>query len=96
MTKTPHPHADLIREWALDTSRVVQYLRESGEWADCVSPAAWFITAQYRFKPTPKPDYKTYAKVLNAFLQLDYLGKPNIEFTFDGETHELKDAKVLK
>lgn len=92
--KTPHPHSEMIREWALDTSRVVEY-KVYGQWAPTSDPS-WVPDIEYRFKPESKPDYKTYAKVLNGFLQISYIGKPNIEFIFDGVTHELKDAKVLK
>jgi hypothetical protein len=51
---------------------------------------------EYRFKPETKPDYKLYSHILNNSLQVAHREKPNIEFTFDGETGELKDAKVLK
>ena len=79
-----HKHADLIREWALDTSRVVQYKRTStNEWADCVDRPSWVDSVEYRFKPEPKPDYHTYRWAM-------------IKLTFDGETHQLKAAEVLK
>jgi hypothetical protein len=90
-----HKHADLIREWALDTSRVVQYRTAGGEWDELVEPS-WSTRCEYRFKPEPKPDYHTYAAILNSSLQLSYAGKPNVKFTFDGETHQLKAAEVLK
>jgi hypothetical protein len=94
---TPHKHADLIREWALDTSRVVQYRYTStNEWEDCKDYPAWDKAIQYRFKPEPKPDYHTYAVILNNSLQVSFAGKPNIKFTFCGETHQLKAAGVLK
>ena len=92
-----HKHADLIREWALDTSRVVQYKRTStNEWADCVDRPSWVDSVEYRFKPEPKPDYHTYGSVPNGSLQINNPGKPNIKLTFDGETHQLKAAEVLK
>ena len=94
--KTPHKHAEMILEWALDTSRKLEFRsHKAGPWMDIEEPS-WNTEYEYRFKPTPKTDYKTYAKVLNGFLQTSYIGKPNIEFIFDGETHDLKDAKVLK
>ena len=84
--KTPHPHAEMIREWALDTSRKVEFRSPfSTSWVDIEEPS-WCVDYEYRFKPEPKPDYKIYTKVLNGFLQLE----------FDGETHEMKGAKVLK
>lgn len=94
--KTPHKHAVMIREWALDTSRVVEYLEPNlNKWAPIAVPS-WVADIEYRFKPEPKPDYKTYAFILNNSIQMSWDGKPNIELTFDGETGELKDTKVLK
>jgi hypothetical protein len=92
--KTPHKHAEMIREWALDTSKVVEY-KVQGLWSPIGHPS-WVRDIEYRFKPEPKPDYKTYAFILNNSIQVSWGGKPNIELTFDGETGELKDAKVLK
>lgn len=84
--KTPHPHAEMIREWALDPSRKVEFRSPSiVSWIEIEEPT-WRVECEYRFKPEPKPNYKIYTKVLNGFLQLE----------FDGETHEMKDAKVLK
>jgi hypothetical protein len=92
-----HKHADLILEWALDTSRVVQYrVIPTNEWDDCVDHPTWNEAIQYRFKPEPKPDHHTYAVILNSSLQVSFIGKPNIKLTFDGETHQLKAAEVLK
>jgi hypothetical protein len=92
-----HKHADLIREWALDTSRVVQYRYTSAyDWDNCVDPPAWNEAIQYRFKPEPKPDYHTYGLAMNGSVQINYISKPNIKLTFDGETHQLKAAEVLK
>jgi hypothetical protein len=92
-----HKHADLIREWALDTSRVVQYrCTSTKDWDDCLDHPAWNEAIQYRFKPELKPDYCTYAFILNNSLQVSYVGKPNIKLTYDGETHQLKAAEVLK
>jgi hypothetical protein len=94
---TPHKHADLIREWALDTSRVVQYKNKStNDWDNCVALPAWNEAIEYRFKPEPKPDYHAYAVILNNSFQVSFVGKPNIKLTFDGETHQLKAAEVLK
>ena len=90
-----HKHADLIREWALDTSRVVQYRTGSEEWEDIQQPS-WATNVEYRFKPEVKPDYHTYAVILNNSLQVSFVGKPNIKITFDGETNQLKAAEVLK
>jgi hypothetical protein len=92
-----HKHADLIREWALDTSKVVQYADSPlGEWQDCLAWPAWGECLRYRFKPEPKPDYHTYAVILNNSMQVSFVGKPNIKLTFDGETNQLKAAEMLK
>lgn len=102
--KTPHKHAEMIREWALDTSRVVEYKVSSpyipcqGQWAPIENPS-WLPDIEYRLKPEPKPD-----KVLFAFISESYnsnsthrrCASDNIELTFCGETGKLKDAKVLK
>ena len=93
--KTPHKHAEMIREWALDTSRVVECSKDGKHWTETMGPS-WSDYFEYRFKPEPKSDYKTYAFILNNSIQVSWAGKPNIELTFDGETGELKDAKVLK
>ena len=38
MNKTPHPHAAMIKEWAEDTSRVVQVQLEDFGWMDQPNP----------------------------------------------------------
>jgi hypothetical protein len=92
-----HKHADFIREWVLDTSKVVQYAASPlGEWQDCAELPTWGEYLHYRFKPEPKPDYHTYGLTMNGSLQINYISKPNIKLTFDGETHQLKAAEVLK
>ena len=94
--KTPHKHAEMIREWVEDPSRAVEYLEPHlNKWCP-ISDPSWCADVEYRFKPEPKPDYKTYAFILNNSIQVSWGGKPNIELTFDGETGELRDAKVLK
>jgi hypothetical protein len=93
---TPHKHAHLIREWALDTRMVVQWRKPGTEWQDTSYEPSWDPDREYRFKPEPKPDYHTYAVILNNSFQLSFVGKPNIKLTFCGETHQLKAAEVLK
>jgi hypothetical protein len=95
--KHKHKHADLIREWALDTSKVVQYAASPlGEWQDCAEFPTWGTNFEYRFKPEPKPDYHAYAVIMNNSLQVCYVGNPNVKFTFDGETRQLKAVEMLK
>ena len=50
-----HPHAEMIIEWANDTSKVVQILNDDddgsdGLWADVRKPS-WDVHSEYRFKP---------------------------------------------
>ena len=102
--KTPHKHFVMIREWALDTSRKVEFrIPYSASWVDIeeqpwvdVEEPSWCEACEYRFKPEPKLDHRIYTRLLNNSLQFSHGSKPNIEFTFDGETGELKAAKVLK
>jgi hypothetical protein len=94
---TPHKHADLMREWALDTSRVVQYAASPlGEWHDCAEWPTWGEYLHYRFKPEPEPDYGLYCAIFSNAVELSFTDKPNIKLTFCGETHQLKAAEVLK
>ena len=94
--KTPHPHAEMIREWALDTSRKVQFRScKVAPWMDIEEPS-WTTEYEYRFKPEPKPDHRIYTHVLNNSLQFSCGTTPNVVFTFDGDTGKLKDAKVMK
>ena len=103
--RQPHKHAALIREWVLDTSRVVQYKRSSThEWADCEDYPAWIATIQYRFKPEPKPDVVIYSE-LQARTELGLaiglnrikdMPSNNVIITFDGETGKLKSVEIIK
>lgn len=94
--KTPHKHAEMIREWVLDTSRKVEFRNPCAtSWIDIEDPS-WSLEYEYRFKPTPKPDHRIYTHILNNSLQFCCGTTPNVVFTFDGETGKLKDAKVLK
>lgn len=45
-----HPHADMIIEWANDTSKVVQISSGISGWVDMPNPG-WCPTNEYRFKP---------------------------------------------
>jgi hypothetical protein len=33
---------------------------------------------------------------MNNLLQVSYVGNPNVKFTFDGETRQLKAVEMLK
>jgi hypothetical protein len=91
----PHKHAELIKAWA--DGAEIQYKNHltKDSWRDVVMPN-WLELTEYRVKPTPKPDYV-------HFLRIGHSGtayvadqeKANVKCVFDGETHELKDVKVL-
>jgi hypothetical protein len=49
--KTPHPHKDLICQWAEDTSlQIERYSVTQEKWKDAQKPA-WFPGEKYRIKP---------------------------------------------
>lgn len=48
---TPHVHAELISEWLVDTSRIVQTYDLDGVWKDAGEKPTWDTEAKYRFKP---------------------------------------------
>jgi hypothetical protein len=47
--KTPHKHAELIKQWADDTSIKIQYESSPGRWVDASSPC-WSEEYGYRIK----------------------------------------------
>ncbi len=100
--KQPHKHAELIKAWA-DGAEIQRYCAETQRyfpdgWIDDPDPE-WDPHTVYRRKPEPKPDV-VFGR--NAYLDsdgyfyMDLLNKPNIRFTFDGETGKLKNAEVLE
>lgn|GEM_PF-5715450 len=44
----PHKHTKMIKEWADNPSRVVEYLRPWGGWAEIKNPT-WCLNIEYRF-----------------------------------------------
>lgn len=53
--KHHHPHADMIIEWAKDTSKVVEYWDDGLYcWVECNYPT-WGVKVKYRFQPA-KPE----------------------------------------
>lgn len=62
--RKPHPHADVIKQWA-DGHKIQCRSVESGEWVDLADHAiVWSKTVEYRVKPTPKPEPKTWYQVV--------------------------------
>lgn len=95
--KQPHKHAALIKAWA-DGAEIERWFASVGKWLYTANPN-WDVKYQYRVKPEPKPDVVFGRNAyLNSdgYLLMDLLNKPNIRFTFDGETGKLKKAEVLE
>lgn len=104
-----HPHYDIICEWAADTSKVVQWRRNSeSPWVEAPDDPAWTPDYEYRIKPEKKPDVVAVgiievdptrpiniASYRTAFRVSERYEKDNIRLTFDGETGQLKSAEVL-
>ena len=93
-----HKHADLIHAWA--DGAQIQWKSHFGHWFDENHPD-WSENTEYRIKLEPKPDviYRTRVnKWRDAFtgVTISSGALANIDFTFDGETGELKSAEVLK
>lgn len=93
-----HKHQDLID--AFNAGTKIQYFSNSwSRWEDVNNPK-WSDGLEYRIKP--KEDI-----VLDSFLEIasinlnhivhygDYGSMNNVRFTFDSETHELKDVKLI-
>ena len=98
MANTPHVHAKLIKAWA-DGAEIEYWDDWSGKWMQSASPN-WVPKTKYRIKPTPKPDVVRWACIsnlvcLNAYLEAQPRPKENVQLIFDGETGELKSAKVI-
>lgn len=91
----PHKHAEVIKAWA--DGAEIQLLDDNGIWLDFREgdTPAWNPAYKYRVKPQPKPDV-----VVSRWVYSDgstsRCSQSNVRYTFDGETHELKSAEVLK
>ena len=101
----PHKHADVIKAWADGVAVEFRFKDGARGWLDWqpVKEDGKFISDpwwEYRIKPEAKPDIE-----FNTHIAWD-LGwywitttstkDSNLQLTFDGETGELKTAKVLK
>ena len=95
-----HKHADLIHAWA-DGAQIQYKNSIDNNWNDVEYPSWHPSTGEYRIKPEPKSDviYRTRVKKweisFSGIITSDNEA-PNVAFTFDGETGELKSAEVLK
>jgi hypothetical protein len=86
-----HKHYDCIVAWA--EGKEIQ-LFEDGHWADVQLPF-WYENNEYRVKPEPKPDVKSYYHAHSGGIATIARAEYNLALTFDGETGKLKSAKVL-
>ena len=94
--KTPHVHAELIKQWADNPSRVVQRRStQTGLWFDEDAPYEWLTNCEYRFKPEPKPDSVIEVFVYSNGAMTRHDSEENLRLTFSGETGELIKAEVL-
>ena len=104
MVNKPHPHLNLIIKWAADPQNVkVQYYSKlSNQWIDHPTPS-WDERYDWRVKPEVKPDVVRTAQAYFSSLG-NYVISPliagrldvdNVEFTFDGETRELKSVRLI-
>lgn len=95
----PHKHAELIKAWA-DGAEVEWRIPKAGrlesQW-ETTSRPEWREGLEYRIKPGPKPDVVGYGapEWIKASLRITPCHNDCVQFTFDGETGKLKDAKVI-
>lgn len=95
----PHKHAELIKAWA-DGALIEYWSKTTKQWTDveAVNPY-WRETTEYRIKPEPQPDvvfkscvhWNVKMHCMNQIL----FGDPNVRFTFDGNTGNLKSAEAI-
>ena len=97
-----HIHAELIKAWADGAEIEARYLKASG-WSDWRLEDGGFIWydigAEYRIKPEPKEDIRMFVLVKNGYISRmseTKFSTDNLILIIDGETNELKDAKVIK
>lgn len=99
---TPRKHAEVIKAWA--DGAVIQTRRVGeGAWTTCGSfSISWDDFAEYRVKPTPKPDVvkDVYCfQYSNGQCGINYnavKSSQNLRLTFDAETNSLKAVELIK
>ena len=90
----PHPHRDLIIAWA-NGAKIEHRYNGTYKWFDVNTPC-WASDFEYRLKPAKKPDVVR-RMFVEAQPTLDNAyDPPNLELIFDGETGELKEARIIK
>jgi hypothetical protein len=91
-TQTRHKHADLIVAWA--NGAEIEFRDYGGRWGIASHPL-WDWDTEYRIKPVKPADIMQDRFVeLNPCLDNAY-NKPNVRYTFDGETRALKAVELL-
>ena len=96
-----HKHSEIIKAFVDGVE--CQNFNFSKQWVNIKELATFDFATDVRIKPEPKPDVIKYLNRLNFFTtsalweESDYhITKDCLKLTFDGETGELKDAKVIK
>ena len=91
----PHKHAELIKAWA--DGAMIEKNNGLGHWIETNYPD-WMDWEIYRIKPEPKPDYCrwfVFHKDRPCIYPHSKEELANLVLIFDGETDELKSAKVI-
>ena len=98
----PHRHAELIKLWADGAEIEARFLDADG-WTNWRLQEGGFIwyqsNAEYRIKPELKKDTQMFVNVKNGYISRmseTKFSTDNLILIIDGETNELKDAKVIK
>ena len=94
-----HPHADLIKEWLEDTTRVVEVKTYDKDWFvwEFGDPP---FDPRYQWRLKQKPDVFGLINVFPSktmnWIHTSHTIDPNLKLTFDGETGKLKAAEVIE
>ena len=105
--KTPHKHAELIKQWA-DGAQIEFFdSNHSAKWQEVDYPV-WNDWTQYRVKPEQKPDKILYGYIKDFDEVITYAARSRalrlvsvphtylgVEYTFDGNTGKLKSIKMV-
>ena len=95
---TEHKHAAVLR--AIADGKEVEYSVDGRWWPYATSPNPLAHPKfDWRVKPEPKPDFKTYLTVRKGYTGIQTerrYASDTVCLTFDGETGKLKYAVVLE
>ena len=91
----PHRHAALIKAWA--DGAAIEFSGGQEGWKEILSPS-WDSRHSYRIKPESRPDivieHAYHCRGIDRIIW-DLDTKPNVQFTFDGETGKLKSVCLV-